>query len=115
MRILQILFFCIFLGIDVVGFVFSYRLSRDITFGKITSAHKILGTSILLGSMSGLILITMVMLLAIQDIAFKWTITGIIGILFVALVLTFIGTLGSLLGFFIMGKYRIHLFDKLKK
>jgi len=115
MGILQIVIFCVILGIGIYIFIRSYRLSVDVYFGKVTSISKIVGISVLSGSLAGLLFISVVLLIAIQDTSYQWTITGVIVILIIALVLAIIGTLGSLWRFFITGKFRAHLFDKLKK
>jgi hypothetical protein len=115
MRILLIGLLILFSGSEIPLFVWGFRLSQKVFRGEITTIPQQLGISILSGIPVGLLFIIMALIAGIIDIGFTWTMTGIIGIVIIAIVLFALGTIGAIWRFFIAGKFRSHIFEKISK
>jgi hypothetical protein len=111
--IVQIVILFICLGSEISLMIWDFRLSQKVFEGHVTSLNKQLGISILSGISLGLFIIIIALFVGLLGIGFRWSLKGIIGISFIAIVLFFLGTIGSIWRFFIAGKLRSQIIKKI--
>ncbi len=115
MKLLEIaLFILVLIGV-IALFIWTSRLSSKVFWGQITPTRELLWISLLSAIPVSLLFIDIILFASILDISYTWSITAVIGVLLISLFLGLLGFLGSMWQFFIVGKFRSHLFAKLRR
>jgi hypothetical protein len=112
-KIFQIVFFVVTLGSGIITAIWMSRLSRKVFLGQESSLYKRLGISLLSGISVCLLFVSVALIAGILDTNYQWTKAGITGVGLLALAIVIIATIGSFWQFFIVGRFRSHLFRKL--
>ncbi len=115
MKIFLIVPLAVMLGSGIITTIWLSRFSRKVFLGQESSPHKKLGISILSGVSVGLIFVSVALIAGVLDTNYEWTEAGITGVGLLALAIAIIATIGSLWQFFVIGRFRTHLYRKLQE